>query len=256
MSKQYNTKAKLLRPIYQPKIKAEKKSRQEPETKRQRRKKLETAWNPFDQRFYELDNTDDEDVQPRTRTPLTETSEENDVVHFEINDHEFEWDYSPEQVQLLDQSDSDIETIFQEAMQPKQLFNEANEGPQRHRALPRRNAMRRKKKPLVRSVSYDKLNEMENTIDIGRQIRSTPTSPSKVQTNEVNNLNLVLQPNIPLIPETVQLGTNVQRLHHALNHVETSAIRRSTRIQAKTEENGLRIDYKKMHKYGNEGGRT
>ena len=81
------------------------------------------------------------------------------MVRFEINDHKFEWDYSPEQIQLLDQSNNNTDTIFQEAMQPKQLFNETNKGPQRHIALQRRNAMRRKKKPLIRSVSYDRLSD-------------------------------------------------------------------------------------------------
>ena len=84
-----------------------------------------------------------------------------------------------------------------------------------------------------------------------RNAISNPTSPSKVMLDRVNNLNLLLRPNTPIVPQAVQLGNRVQNLGQALDNGHRTASRQSARIQAYNREQGGRINYRKMHLYGN-----
>ena len=66
----------------------------------------------------------------------------------------------------------------------------------------------------------------------------------------MNDLNLVLRMNRPIVPEAVQLNQRVQHLDQALDMMPTTPARRSARIQAKAEEQGERINYREMNEYG------
>ena len=65
---------------------------------------------------------------------------------------------------------------------------------------------------------------------------SNPTSPSLINLAERQNLERVLVPNHPLVPEQVQLAPVVQNLNDALENIE----RRSRRVS-------VRIDYRRLH---------
>ena len=133
-------------------------------------------------------------------------------------------------------------------MQARQLFDDDRDEP-RQPKLRRQNAMRRKRNPLSQAISAESI--VRNKDDsIFRNAISNPTSPSKVKLDRVNNLNLLLRPNSPFVPQAVHLGHRVQRLNQALENGNMKEIRCSARIQAHNEEQGGRIDYRKMHKYG------
>ena len=97
--------------------------------------------------------------------------------------------------------------------------------------LRRRNAIRRK-----RDISWLTCSESRNKEDkkkqTGQKAVSNPTTPSRVQLNEVNDLSHILQPNNPIVPEAVQLDNKVQQVQRAL-HYSTITPRRSARIQNK-----------------------
>ena len=59
MSKQYNTKMKLLHPVHQPIVVEETRRNQERQMPKRRKKKV-PQWNPFDHRFYEDSDTENE----------------------------------------------------------------------------------------------------------------------------------------------------------------------------------------------------
>ena len=68
---------------------------------------------------------------------------------------------------------------------------------------------------------------------------SNPTSPSKVVLSERQNLENILVPNHPLIPEQVDLEPIVQNFDQVLETIEVEERRRSTRAS-------VRLDYKKL----------
>ena len=75
---------------------------------------------------------------------------------------------------------------------------------------------------------------------------SNPTSPSNVILDRTQNLEHVLRPRVPIVPETVNMeNATVQALHNALE----------PRIEdVQNEESRLRprrhVDYQLLHKYG------
>ena len=70
---------------------------------------------------------------------------------------------------------------------------------------------------------------------------SNPTSPSMLNLNERQNLERILVPNHPLVPEHVQLAPVVQNLTEALDNMEKEAdARRSRRVS-------VRLDYRRLH---------
>ena len=71
---------------------------------------------------------------------------------------------------------------------------------------------------------------------------SNPTSPSKVILNERQNLENILVPNRPLLPELVNLEPIVQNLDQALDNVNINNEPDTRRRSARTE----RVDYYKM----------
>ena len=66
---------------------------------------------------------------------------------------------------------------------------------------------------------------------------STPTSPSEVMLNRSQNLQNILRPTAPLVPESILIGPRVQ--------VIPPPPRRSSR-----NENKEKPDYKRLNKYG------
>ena len=84
--------------------------------------------------------------------------------------------------------------------------------------------------------------QMLNSNDF-RVSLSNPSSPSDVILNRPQNLDRVLNPRVPLVPEAVNLDTGAQLLHHALGPAQTP--RRSTRISSK-----VKVDYLELHTKG------
>ena len=74
---------------------------------------------------------------------------------------------------------------------------------------------------------------------------SNPSSPSQVILDRRQNLESVLQPTVPIVPDVVQVNT-VQKLHCALdNNEDHDQNLRRPRLRTLPK-----IDYKLMHEYG------
>ena len=78
---------------------------------------------------------------------------------------------------------------------------------------------------------------------VTRRMLSNPSSPYNINLNERQNLNDVLNPNIPLLPDLVNMGPRVQNLERALNVDEPQEVRRSARAKNT-------VDYLKFHEEG------
>ena len=103
--------------------------------------------------------------------------------------------------------------------------------------LKRSNAMRLKERPGFETEAR------RSDPRITRRILSNPSSPYNINLNERQNLDDVLNPNIPLLPDLVNMGPRVQNLELALEVAEPQVVRRSTRRKNP-------IDYLKFHKEG------
>ena len=208
-------------------------------------------------------NDDDNDI--------VEVYVEAEPVNNTDNDDEAElvnlqWDSSPEQLALghVRRSSSETEsfdnTILENAVQPRLLFEETDDEvnyddeltsdtdddevfasnvfqtPPTAPRLHRSNAIRRKR-PKASSeprITRNMLNSNDSRISF-----SNPASPSEVVLDRVQNLNRVLNPRVPILPELVNIGPQVQVLDRALT------TRRSER-----NRNREKIDYKKLHEEG------
>ena len=114
--------------------------------------------------------------------------------------------------------------------------------------LKRNNAMRKGKRP-IKSNSEPRVTR--NMLQSGsyRASISNPTSPSQVVLNERQNLENILVPNHPILPELVDLAPVVQNLDQALQNVNVDNPRRSTRNKGKEKH-----FYKKLNdRYGKFG---
>ena len=221
-------------------------------------------WNPINEKFYH-DDSDDEtsyenddkdtvNAQDYQRREIRDTVGATNTVGMVWNitddeDVEPEWDNSPEQYQL--QEDDAHSEEFE--LRPRRLFAEVEnnndlrasteetsddevferihfQSPVVNPRLKRRNAMRQKPSSEPRITR-----NMVQSGNYGVSI-SNPTSPSLINLTERQNLERVLIPNHPLVPEQVQLAPVVQNLNGALENM----VRRSRRVSA-------RIDYKRLH---------
>ena len=151
--------------------------------------------------------------------------------------------------------------VIENAIQPRQLFEETDDEvnydedeltsdteddevfasnvfqtPPTAPRLRRSNAIR-KKKPKASSEPRITRNMLHS--DDPRISLSNPTSPSEVILDRTQNLSRVLNPRVPILPELVNMGPQVQVLEHALNQ------RRSMRNRDKEK-----VDYKKLHEEG------
>ena len=182
-------------------------------------------------------------------------------------ENDLQWDSSPEQLALL--NDNLDDTILDNALQPRQLFDEVEETddeiqydeeeltsdtddeevferdefhtPQANPKLKRANAFRRKRTQKSHSeprVTRQMLNSGNYRVSI-----SNPSSPSDVALSRRQNLNRVLNPRIPLVPMAVNLDSGAQLLQHALGPVQ--APRRSARNNSKAK-----VDYRQLNSKG------
>ena len=81
--------------------------------------------------------------------------------------------------------------------------------------------MRNKERPQVE-------NREKSEPRVTRQMLSNPSSPYNLNLNARQNLENVLNPNIPIIPDLVELGPQVQNFEIALEGVQNQT-RRSAR---------------------------
>ena len=119
------------------------------------------------------------------------------------------------------------------------------------RKLRRRNAFRRKKQrnnskgceSLPRLPPLARVEERDVERRVTRSSLSLPTTPSQVTLHEPQILERVLPRHAPVVPETVQMGPQVQLLDRALDELRHNNVRprRSTRRN---------IDYEKFNETG------
>ena len=261
MSKPYLTKQKLLIPIHHPLV--SKCSNDEPTINNKQRKHNNT-WNPFNSEFY-LDaesDIEEEATQCRQIVKTERMRDTDEAPNLSASEVEYEWDDSPEQFELINTNHQMVETTEEETdevLMPRQLFSydsdkdsnnsHRTEGIVRPR-LQRSNAMRRKRLVIGHSIPKRRYGRRRSS-DNDRQIRSQPTTPTDVQVDVVQNLNFILQPNNPIVPEAVQMDATVQRYERAL---QEGNVRRSARIQAKAQGQGNAVmNYKEYDANGSKG---
>ena len=259
MSKNYNTKEKLLIPIHQPTIHGTLDVMKNDKIMRKKRRRP-SSWIPFRSEFYTgSDSDEDDDQKPKRNTSQsiggyikTPTSSISD-----IDEQELEWDETPEQFQLVEENNFDLEDMTPQ-LQPRRLFSEDEDQIENNTSgktktkhkLQRRNAMRRKRQNKPKSVPLIRTNRRRSSTST--TAHSYPNSPTDVKTNEVQHLNDVLIMNQPIVPAAVTMGSVVQRYGQVL---ENSDVRRSARIRANLEEQGRKpINYKRMHMQGSTEG--
>ena len=206
---------------------------------------------------YEAEEEENNDVvenhDEETENNLTE-NEEN------IN-NQLVWDSSPEQYEHHGNNEE-----LEDAIQSRRLFEEERSDlteetsddevferndfktPPTTPKLKRNNAMRKGRRP-IKSNSEPRVTR--NMLQSGsyRASISNPTSPSQVVLNERQNLENILVPNHPILPELVDLAPVVQNLDQALQNVNVDNPRRSTRNKGKEKH-----FYKKLNdRYGKFG---
>ena len=94
--------------------------------------------------------------------------------------------------------------------------------------------MRRKKGTGLITYSVPRISTKAAMRERYRMAISNPTSPEQVCLTRVNNLNASIKPNTPIVPQAVQLGNVVQRLDTVFTNAQTTLLRRSERIRAKS----------------------
>ena len=225
------------------------------------KEKKEIPFNPFNSQFYHDDDDDDVDDE-KDIVKSSIFSVKNSPIHPLEADPELEWDDSPEQY-AIQQFSSDNE-VLNNAIKPRTLFqaddnhddisltsedsnDEVFHGfrtPPSSPKLKRNNAIRLKQNPLLQSLSEPRITRL--MLHSNRLSVSNPNSPSSVALDRVQNLENILNPNAPLVPEAVNLGPRVQNFNQALANVE---IRRSSRIRSNIDSKG-KVDYRQLHEHG------
>ena len=267
MSKVFKTDRKHLTTIHKPDFpdESEEEDTEEIEVKKKFNNSLHSSaiWNPINRKFFE-DSSDDEECD-RTENLHEEDDEDRNSNASSSNNDRLEWDSSPEQLELqMPPSDDDQ---LQVALQPRQLFVETGDvdddeeheddsltegttddevfvadefktppsAPMR-RKLKRRNAIRRPKRQTESEPRVTR-----RMLHTDRYSLSNPTSPSVVNLSAAQNLENILLPRIPIVPEAVNMEPGaVQRLDEAYENDRT-------RRQSARNQNKPKIDYKKMN---------
>ena len=256
MSKIYKIPGKFLIPIHKPQMPAYEYEIKEASTDLKSRPANinQSHWSPIDYRFFTEDTSDDDEPTIKPNTQRLVESE------FDIQAEDLEWDNSVENIQL-GHTPTTQEDQYYDAIQPRQLFKGNDESTSSnltelssddevfvgHRKLKttklqRRNAIR-KPRNITRS-------EPRVTRDMLRSDRyssaSNPTTPSQVILDKTQNLDKVLRPRSPLVPDTVNMNAGaVQTLSNALNNINDNENQEVTRPRRRQ-----RIDYVQLHKYG------
>ena len=176
---------------------------------------------------------------------------------------QLEWDDSDEHIQLGHTPPTEGNSMLDEILTPKQLFPNTEDGNSigqlteessqdevffsdqqeqvRSTKLQRRKAIRRKKKTLNSEPRVTR-----NMIHSDRyQSISCPTTPSQVQLDKRQNLEEILIPRNPIIPELVEVNdVIVQTMDRALEKVQDEIGNRRRKSRRTTE---AKIDYRQLH---------
>ena len=260
MGKIYNTKTKLLHTSH-PHFKLEDRNlasdlAEDRTDDKKAHDKPKPEWNPINSKFFKDDDDDDQsDTEIESNTEEVLDDNPNNDLDSSQTSNDFQWDDSPEQYELDESHNPDID----QAIEPRRLFTDddspANddltsedsrddavfnrdtfETPPTEPRLRRSNAMRTKERPIVE-------NDPDSEPRVTRRMLSDPTSPYNLQLNQRQFLNNVLNPNAPLVPELVDLGPRVQNLQQALATAENNDARRSARIKPT-------VDYREINVWG------
>ena len=213
------------------------------------------SYNPINSKFFEDQSDEENDDENNDDETIQDTLDEE---NFEIN-NEVSWDSSPEQYALGQQpimssvsTEGDDESL-QNVLQPRRLFSEHEtsddqdnlttqdsddevfnretfETPPTEPRLKRQNAFRLRR---TEQQSYSEPRITRKML-LSRQFPlSNPTSPRNVETNEVQNLENVLNPRVPLVEAAVDLG-QAQVLDRVLEQRDTARVnRRSARNKSR-----------------------
>ena len=255
MSKVYNTNQKHLITIHHSKVPdvEEESDVESINISKNISTKTSNSWNPVSSKFFNNDSDDDTSEEDDEDT-FKISKEENLEAEIIVAEGQLEWDDSPEQY-LHHGND---ENNDDEALRPRRLFDDESDDhasteettddevfervdfhtPLTTPKLKRRNAMRRGRRQNI-SNSEPRVTRNMLQSDNYRISISNPTSPSKVVLSERQNLENILVPNHPLIPEQVDLEPIVQNFDQVLETIEVEERRRSTRAS-------VRLDYKKL----------
>ena len=201
----------------------------------------------------------DTEVEEEHNANLVALNDVLEDLHGEETGQGLEWDDSPEQFQLkLDSSDENFEEIlrprklFQDENNLKSLTSDTSDSEVFNRQeipttaattskLKRQNAFRRKRinkkvsesipRPPNDPTTSTELEEERRITRSSLRSVSLPTTPSQVILDQPQLLEEVLPRGIPLVPEAVHLGPQVQQLDVALQQLNqnTGRPRRSTR---------------------------
>ena len=267
MSKTYKTDEKRLLTIHRPTF-PEPDDEDESDLEEDQQPLKAPPWNPINPQFF-FDNSEDEDETPAqlpNELPIHVNIEEQIEVNIqdaEDSENELEWDDSPEQINLQ----INVEENLQNLLQPRRLFSEDDDDDEvfsnyqtpastpsppsprkqttrnnatRVGGLVRQNAFRKKKKPVQLNTSEPRITRSMSRAKPNSS--SAPTSPSEVLLNRSQNLQNILKPTAPLVPESILMGPRVQ--------VIPPAPRRSSRNVDKEKP-----DYSHLHKYGKQSKR-
>ena len=201
-------------------------------------------WKPVNAKFFQRDSDDEDDNENNIQVNYQLQRNQVDQIH-NVDSEELSWDSSPEQFALAEEEGYDVDISFERSLEPKQLFtatdqsssssevfiNEDFQTPPTLPRLKRRNAMRKKKKSkseprLPRGiVTRTKLNPERRSV-------TQPNSPNSVDLDRRQNLENVLRPTHPLVPDNV----NVE----LVQNLETALPLRNLRNKPK-------VDYYKLH---------
>ena len=259
MSKRFKTDEKQLITIHRPEFPDSTEDDVETEIEEKQTIKLE-PWNPIDERFFHEDSDDDnDDAAEENDADQINLAREGEVQHddnevsFDDQSNEsndLQWDDSPEQIDLQATNEEELQL----ALLPRNLFEDERDevfsdfqtplsspAPRKHHRrlgalrignnqLSRQNAFRRNARPTTKPrITRAMINSMPSSI-------SAPTSPSQVILDRAQNLENVLRPTTPIVPEAVTVDPRVQ--------VIPTTPRRSARNENNT------TDYRHLHLYG------
>ena len=182
-----------------------------------------------------------------------EVQHDDNEVSFDDQSNEsndLQWDDSPEQIDLQATNEEELQL----ALLPRNLFEDERDevfsdfqtplsspAPRKHHRrlgalrignnqLSRQNAFRRNDRPTTEPrITRAMINLMPSSI-------SAPTSPSQVILDRAQNLENVLRPTTPIVPEAVTVDPRVQ--------VIPTTPKRSARNENNT------TDYRHLHLYG------
>ena len=221
-----------------------------------------SIWNPIRKQFFHDDDDDDEDdSNPENNIEAIPNhgiqQRQHQGLDLSQSSLELQWDESPEQYQLdEDAYESDLnevlkprvlfppvgeddqvnESLTSEDTSDDDVFHDEHKTPSSQPKLTRSNAIRYKQ-------GQELLTNSRSDPRVTRQMLSNPTSPYNLNLHERQNLNQVLNPNVPLLPELVNMGPVVQNFENALENPQPAEVRRSGRRRNQ-------VDYLKFHEEG------